>query len=90
MELLKQRNSQFAEIFLVMAIIFGVAIFVIILAYAYGEIEPKLNEGLTSSTPAEADSNVTQILDKTSTSLTRINVLFPLCKISRGKVSIIL
>lgn len=75
---LKKRNSDFGDIFLVMAIIFGVAIFIIILAYAYSQIEPRLNTGLTASTPAEADSNVTLTLSKTSTALTRINILFPL------------
>lgn len=77
MELLKKRNS-FAEIFVVMAIIFGVAMFIIILSYAFSQIEPKLNRGLLSSVPSDSSSNVTTILSKTSTSLTRINILFPL------------
>lgn len=74
----KKRNSEFGDIFLVMVIIFGVALFIIILAYAYGQIEPKINQGLISSKPAEAGKNVTEILSKTSTSLTMINALFPL------------
>ena len=74
----KQRNSEFGDIFLVMAIILGVAIFIIILSLAFSRIEPKMNEALTSSKAAEAGANVTKILGQTSTSLTRINLLFPL------------
>lgn len=75
---IKERNSEFGDIFLVMAIIFGVAIFIIILAFAYSQIEPKMNDALANSTAPEAGKNVTEILGQTSTSLTRINVLFPL------------
>lgn len=78
MGILRKRNSaNFGDMFLVMVIIFAVALFIVILSFAFSQIEPKLNEGLTSSIPAEAGSNVTKILDKTATSLTRINTLFP-------------
>lgn len=74
----KQRNSEFGDIFLVMVIIFAVAIFVIILFFAFGQVEGKMSEALTSSTPEDTNANVTAILSKTSTAITRINVLFPL------------
>ena len=74
----KQRNSEFGDIFLVMVIIFAVAIFIIILAFAYSQIQPKMNTALTSSMAAETDANVTKILGQSSTALTRINILFPL------------
>jgi len=76
--ILKKRNSEFGDMFLVMVMIFAIAIFIIILAYAYSEIEPKMNTALQSSHTTDVDSNVTKILSDTSTSLTRINVLFPL------------
>ncbi len=74
----KKRNSEFGDIFLVMAIIFGVAIFIIILSFANGRIGPKINDALANASAVETSSNVTKILDQSATALTRINILFPL------------
>jgi len=76
--LLKKRNSEFGDMFLVMVMMFAIAIFVIILAFAYSQIEPKMNDALTDSTSVDVNANVTSILGDSSTALTRINVLFPL------------
>jgi len=76
--IIKKRNSEFGDMFLVMVMMFALAIFIIILAFAYKQIEPKMNDALTSSTSVDANSNVTKILGGSSTALTRINVLFPL------------
>lgn len=68
----------FTGLFFALAVIFGIAIFFVILGYTYTQIKPKLNEGLTDYKSAEAGKNVTQILDKTDTSITRFNIYFPL------------
>jgi len=83
MEILKrksliQRNSDFGALFVVMVIIFAFALVMIILAYAFSEIKPKLVEGLTSSQAEDSNANVTSMLNKSTTALTRINVLYPL------------
>lgn len=76
--ILKKRNSEFGDMFLVMVIIFAVAIFIIILAYAFSQVEPRINTALTNAHEGTADTNVTNILEDTSTAITRINVLFPI------------
>lgn len=77
---IKHRNSftDFTGLFFALAVIFGVAIFFIILSYAYGKVEPRLNEGLSNAATPEEGKNVTEILEKTGTALTRFNPLFPL------------
>jgi len=74
----KKGFEDFTSLFFALAIIFGISIFVIILSYAYGQIQPKINEGLTSSKSVEAGINVTDILQKTDNSIGRFNILFPL------------
>ena len=76
--LIKKRNSEFGDMFLVIVMMFALAIFIIILAFAYSRIEPKMNDALTNSVAVDSSSNVTKILSDSSTALTRINVLFPL------------
>jgi len=72
------RNS-YTELFFALAILFGIAIFFLILYNAYNDnIKDKLNTALTSSTDVDSNANVTKILDQTSTSLTRFDALFPL------------
>ena len=74
----KNSFTDFTSLFFAIAVIFGVAIFFIILSYAYSQIQPKINEGLTSSVTPEEGKNVTEILQQTDSSIGRINVLFPL------------
>jgi len=76
--LIKKRNSEFGDMFLVMVMIFGIGIFMIILAFTFSQIEPKISEALSNAHDTETSSNVTEILGQSSTALTRINLLFPL------------
>lgn len=72
------RKAQFGDIFLIIAIIFGIGIFFIILAHSYDQIQPKINDALANSTTPETGRNVTELLEDTDVSLGRINLLFPL------------
>lgn len=86
MELLKLRKitkrNSFADLtglFFALAVIFGAAIFFLILYNAYNEhIKDNLNEALTASTDVDPDSNVTKMLDEAGEGISRFNPLFPL------------
>ncbi len=77
---IKKRNS-FADLtglFFALAVIFGAAIFFLILYNVYNEhLKDKLNDALTSSTPVDASANVTKMLDEAGEGLSRFNPLFP-------------
>lgn len=75
---LNKRFTDMVGLFFALAVIFGVAVFMLILFTAYDDnIKDKLNEALTSSTPVDANANVTQILDETGGGLRIFNSLFP-------------
>ena len=74
----KKSFTDFTGLFFALAIIFGMAIFFIILSYVYGEIQPKINAGLSSAATPEAGINVTKTLEQTDSSLLKFNPLFPL------------
>jgi len=75
----KKSFTDFVSLFFAIAFIFGIAIFFLILSNAYDDhIKDKFNDAITSSTAVDADSNVTEILDQTSTGIGRFNLLFPL------------
>ena len=77
MEILKRKS--FVEIFLIVAILFAIAIFVPILYNTYNEnVKDELNSAITSSTPAEEDSNVTKVLDDVGETIGLLDLLFPL------------
>ncbi len=69
--------EDFTSLFFALAIIFGIAIFFIVLSYAYDRVEPKLEEGLSGAATPEAGINSTEILSKTGNSIRKFNVLFP-------------
>ena len=73
----KKGFTDYTGLFFALAIIFGIAIFFVILSYAYTQVKPRLNAGLTGYKAAEADSNATAILDKVGTSINRFNIYFP-------------
>jgi len=78
---IKQKKAQtdFISLFFVLVVLFGVAIFTIILYNAYNDnIKDNLNDALTSSTPVDANANVTKILSQTSGGINMLNPLFPL------------
>ena len=78
---LKKRNSQtdYVGLFMALAIIFGCAIFFVILYSTYNNhLKDKLNTALTSSTEVEASANVTKMLDSAGSGISKFNPLFPL------------
>lgn len=75
----KKAQADFVSLFFVLVVLFGVAIFAVILYNAYDEnIKDNLNDALTSSTPVDANANVTKILEQTSGGIRMLNPLFPL------------
>ena len=75
----KKGQADFISLFFVLVVLFGVAIFAVILYNAYDEnIKDNLNDALTSSTPVDANANVTKVLDQTSGGISMLNPLFPL------------
>jgi len=75
----KKAQTDFISLFFVLVVLFGVAIFAIILYNAYDKnIKDNMNDALTSSTPVDADANVTAILEQTSGGISMLNPLFPL------------
>jgi hypothetical protein len=74
----KNSFTDFITLFFVIAVVFAIGIFVIILADSWDTIEPKLNTALTTSTPAESGSNVTKTLEGVGNTIGRFNILFPL------------
>ena len=75
----KKGQTDFIAIFFVLVVLFGVAIFAVILYNAYDEnIKDNLNAALTSSTPVDANANVTAILEQTSGGIRMLNPMFPL------------
>jgi len=79
LRLKKKGQTDFISLFFVLVVLFGVAIFAVILYNAYDEnIKDNLNDALTSSTPVDANANVTRILEDTSGGISMLNPLFPL------------
>lgn len=75
----KRGQTDFISLFFVLVVLFGVAIFAVILFNAYdANIKDNLNDALTSSTPVDTNANVTEILEQTSGGINMLNPLFPL------------
>jgi len=75
----KKGQADFISLFFVLVILFGVAIFSVILYNSYDEnIKSNLNDALTSSTPVDSSANVTAILEDTSGGIRMLNAMFPL------------
>ena len=69
----KKSFTDFVSLFFALTLIFGVAIFFLILSNAYDDhIKGKLNDALTSSTAVDADSNVTKVLEQIQNDETQI------------------
>lgn len=75
----KRKNfTDFIGLFFAIAMIFGIAIFFIILSNAYSDnIKPQFESAITTSTPVDSNANVSKILDQTDNGIGRFNVLFP-------------
>jgi len=75
----KKGQTDFIALFFVLVVLFGVAIFAIILYNAYDEnIKDNLNVALTSFTPVDANANITKVLEQTSGGIRMLNPMFPL------------
>lgn len=75
----KRGQADFVSLFFVLVVLFGSAIFFVVLYNAYSEnIRPSLNDALTSSTPVDENANITKILGQTSEGVEKFNPLFPL------------
>jgi len=76
--ILKNKKAMgFEQTIFIIAIIFAFAIFFLILLFTWNKIEDPLINALTSSTPAEENSNVTSILEQVGNTTARFNVWFP-------------
>lgn len=74
----KRGFTDFVSLFFALTVIFGIAIFLLILNSTYNEhLRDDLNDALTSSKVAETNSNVTETLDKVGTGIGLFNALFP-------------
>jgi len=79
LQLRKKAQTDFISLFFVLAVLFGIAIFALILYNAYNDnIKDNLNDALTHSTPVDSGANVTKILNQTSGGINMLNPLFPL------------
>lgn len=75
----KRAQVDFISLFFAIAILFGLAVFAVILYNAYNDnIKDNMNEALTSSTDVDENANVTKILDQTGSGIGKLNPLFPL------------
>ena len=77
MEVLK-KNS-YVELLLAVAMIFGIAIFILILYNTYNvHLKDKISGALEGAATPEQGKNTTKILEKTGVSLSRFDIYFPL------------
>ena len=76
--LIKKGQTGFEESLWVIATMFGVAIFVFILYFAYGQIKEPVSEGLTNAmSDGGATFNVTDAGDTTQSAIGFFSTLFP-------------
>lgn len=85
----KARKSGFEDAFFVIAVIFTLVIFVIILAKVWGDIKEPLDESITGSLPAGSTYNVTDNFAKITSTTTLFDKLFPLILIGLFALALI-
>lgn len=71
-----KRKSGFEDAFFVMAVLFTIAIFVLILNKVWTEVKDPLEEGITGALPA-SDVNVSKTFDTVSSTTSLLSVLMP-------------
>jgi len=77
--IIKTRKSGFEDAFFVIAIIFTIVIFLVILAKVWGDIYPTLSDSLTSATPdGDTTFNVSSTFEGVDSTITMFDKLFPL------------
>ena len=82
MELLKlkpivKRKAGFEDAFFVIAVLFTIAIFVLILAKSWGEMRTPLEEGLNGTLPSDSNVNITKTFDTITSTTTLFSKLLP-------------
>ena len=79
MELLKKRVKKqgFEDSFFVIAVVFAICIFVLVMLYAFREIKTPLDEGITGALPNNSGVNVTRTLDTVDSTLILVGNLLP-------------
>lgn len=74
---IKIKKSGFEDAFFVIAVVFAVCIFVLIVAKAYNEIKTPLGEGINSAMPVNSSVNVTKTLDTVGKTINLFDTLLP-------------
>jgi len=72
-----KRKSGFEDAFFVMAVLFTIAIFVLILVKSWTEMRTPLEEGITGALPDGSDVNVTKTFDTITSTTTLLSTLLP-------------
>jgi len=79
------------QIFFIMAFLFSVALFIVILFYSWGKISTPLETALNSAIPSEETSfNVTTMSGNVETGVTMFNLMFPLLIVGLIVMSLIM
>jgi hypothetical protein len=77
MAVLKLRKSGFEDAFFFIAVVFTIAIFILILSRAWSEMKTPLEDSLTESLPAGSDVNITKTFNNVSSTIILFNTLLP-------------
>jgi len=72
-----KRKSGFEDAFFVIAVIFTISIFILILAKSWGEMRTPLEEGITGALPSGSDVNVTKTFDNITSTTSLFSTLLP-------------
>ena len=74
---LKVKKSGFEDIFFIIVVLFAVTIFLLVLSKSWGEIKTPLDEGLSESMPAGSGFNITENLNKVTSTTVLFDKLIP-------------
>lgn len=74
---IKKRKSGFEDSFFFIAVIFAIAIFIIVVSKAWTEMATPLDEGLTAALPANSNVNITKTFDKITATTLMFDKLLP-------------
>ena len=77
MEILKRKSQGFVDIFFILVVLLAVIFFILILSKSWESMKAPLDTGLNSAMPTDSSVNVTDILNKTSSSTLLWDKLLP-------------
>ena len=75
--MMNNKRGSMEDTFWVIAVLFGFAIFFIILAYTFSQVQPRLSDAIEDKMPDDG-VNMTRTLEQTHTATIRYNTFFPL------------